>query len=126
MVAVLEHLARRDCDLLPDDATAKRGASKDPVHAAMAVSGAAIDGLPEGPTELADDDVGAVKTCRADLVSIGCQPLAEFGQPVRQVSGACALTDLRVPDPAIDEAQVILRTAVETRPNPISPALARV
>src|ERR1044072_4624869 len=78
VVAVLEQRSLGNAHLLADDALSFQRSAQHPVHAAVAVIGAAVAVLTEGAAELADDDHHGVAPGAAHALREGAQAAAEL------------------------------------------------
>ncbi len=109
IVAVLKQLGLLDLDLLAENAAAIDAAAHHPVHAAVAVVGAAVTVLAEGAAELGNrHNHGVTPRSGPDLLGEAGQGPAEFAQPIGEIAGRRTLVDVGVPAADIDEAQVEL------------------
>src|SRR6185369_5900859 len=104
IVAVLEQGALRDAHLLAHDALPLHRAAQDPVHAAMAVIGAAVAVLAKGAAEFAQHHHDGVAPGAAHALRERAQAAAELLEARRELSVRAALADVRVPAADVDEA----------------------
>src|SRR6185437_1089638 len=79
-----------------------------PVHAAMAVIGAAVAVLAEGAAEFGEHHHGGVVPGVAQRVGVGGEAFAEVLQVVGEAALGAALVDVGVPAAHVDEAEAVL------------------
>src|SRR6185369_15487365 len=100
--------ALRDAHLLAHDALPLHRAAQDPVHAAMAVIGAAVAVLAKGAAEFAQHHHDGVAPGAAHALRERAQAAAELLEARRELAVRAALADVRVPAADVDEAEVVL------------------
>src|SRR5262249_18147685 len=108
VVAILEQRSLGNARLLADDALSLDRPAQHPVHAAVAVVGAALAVLADGAAEFADDDHHRVAPGAAHALREGAQAAAELLQARGELAGLSALAYVRVPAADVDEAEVVL------------------
>ena len=108
VVPILKQGSLLDLDLVSRNATAVNAAAEHPVHAAVAVVGAAVAVFAEGAPEFADDDHDRIPPRCAYLVGESGQAATKLLQTPGEVTARAAFSDVRVPTTHVHETDVEL------------------